>query len=132
MSGKKWLEYQNMTTRAKKFGGANNYQIFLIVIGSLSTIGFHSAKKWYNNYLSSKKSKKLYTVTDLPDDITKELQSDQINISLGTKFKVGDPFDIDGELSVFIEIVNDTNNPYLVKESLLKLISNYPFTKKSS
>lgn len=132
MSSKKWLEYQNMTTRAKKFGGANNYQIFLIAIGSLSTIGFHRVKKWYNNYFSSKKSKKLYTVTDLPADITEELKSDQINISLGTKFKVSDPFDIDGESSVFIEIVNDTNNPYLVRESVLKLISNYPLTKKSS
>lgn len=129
MSGKKWLEYQNMTTRAKKFGGANNYQILLIAIGSVSTIGLYRVKKWYKNYLSSKNSKRLYTVTDLPDNITEELKSDQINISLGTKFKVGNPFDIDGELSVFIEIVNDTNNPYLVKESVLKLISNYPFTK---
>ena len=134
MSGKKWSEYQNMTTHAKKFGGANNYQALLIALGSVSTLGIlgiGQAIKWYKNQASSKKHEKIYTVIDLPGNIKEEFKTDKINIPLGTKFKVGNPFYIDDESSVFIDIINDNNNPYLLKESVVELISNYSSTKNA-
>ena len=38
MSSKKWMQYQRITTIAKKFGGANRYQAMLVMLGSVGTL----------------------------------------------------------------------------------------------
>ena len=68
MASKKWMEYQNMTTRAKRFGGANNYQAFLTMAGVLvgaavfkggETV-FNVFKAIRNNKLENELSKNSY------------------------------------------------------------------------
>lgn len=57
MASKKWMEYQTMTTRAKKFGGAANYQAFLVSIGMLGGVGLLKSGEMLFNYITKKERK---------------------------------------------------------------------------
>lgn len=134
MASKKWMEYQTMTTRAKKFGGAANYQAFLVSIGMLGGVGLLKSGEMLFNYITKRKenkkkaielSEKIYEISTLPIEFENELGDAKDKITVGTKFIIGKIFEIAGEKSIFIEILDDDNNPYLLREDVLKKISNY-------
>ncbi|UOC11444.1 hypothetical protein [Streptococcus equinus] len=137
MASKKWMEYQNMTTRAKHFGGANNYQAFLVMAGSLGGAAllkggefiFNKFKSIRNGKIEDELLKVTYEVTNLPEELSDEFGDAKNIIKVGSKFRVGKVFEIEGEKSLFIEIVGDDNNPYLLREKIVEKISNYKLSE---
>ena len=136
MASKKWMEYQNMTTRAKHFGGANNYQAFLVMAGSLGGAAllkggefiFNKFKSIRNGKIEDELSKVTYEVTNLSEELSDEF-GDAKNIKVGTNLKARKLFEIEGEKSLFIEIVGEDNNPYLLREKIVEKISNYKLSE---
>lgn len=133
MASKKWMEYQNMTTRAKRFGGANNYQAFLVMAGTLGGAAllksgefiFNKFKSIRNGKIEDELSKVTYEVINLSEELSDEFGEAKNIIKVGSKFRVGKVFEIEGEKSLFIEIEGDDNNPYLLREEIVEKISNY-------
>lgn len=129
MASKKWMEYQNMTTRAKHFGGANNYQAFLVIAGAVilksGEFIFNKFKSIRNGKIEDELSKVTYEVTNLSEELSDEFGDAKNIIKVGSKFRVGKVFEIEGEKSLFIEIIGDDNNPYLLREKIVEKISNY-------
>lgn len=137
MASKKWMEYQNMTTIAKRFGGANNYQAFLVMAGTLGGAAllksgefiFNKFKSIRNGKIGDKLSKVTYEVINLSEELSDEFGDAKNIIKVGSKFRVGKVFEIEGEKSLFIEIVGDDNNPYLLGEEIVEKISNYKLSE---
>lgn len=131
MASNKWKKYQNMTTRAKKFGGADNYQAFLIFSGLLGGVTLKSLCDKFKSKRNGKIEDKLlnvtYEVTNVPEELSDELGDAKDTIKVGSKIRVGKVLEIEGEKSLFIEIEGDDNNPYLLKEEIVEKISNYKF-----
>ena len=129
MASKKWMEYQNMTTRAKKFGGADNYQAFLLLAGSLAGASlvalYDKFKSIRIGKIEDELSNVTYEVININEEVSDELGEAKDKIKIGSKFKVGKVFEIEGEKSLFIEIEGDDNNPYLLREEVVEKISNY-------
>ncbi len=118
---------------SKRFGGANNYKVFLTMAGVLvgaavlkggETI-FNKFKSIRNNKIENELSKNSYEVRDLPEEFFDELGDAKDRIKVGSKFRVGKVFEIEGENSIFVEIEGDDNNPYLLREVTVEKISNY-------
>lgn len=132
MSSKKWMEYQKMTTIAKKFGGANRYQAILVLLGSVGTLTVGELIKFGKKIIKKKEKRKndldienKYTVTTVPEELLDELGDGKDSIISGSQFIVSKTFILDGEKAAFIDIIGDENNPYLIKSETLEKISNY-------
>lgn len=132
MSSKKWMEYQKMTTIAKKFGGANRYQAILVLLGSVGTLTVEELIKFGKKIIKKKEKKtndldieNKYTVTTVPEELLDELGDGKDSIISGSQFIVSKTFILDGEKAAFIDIIGDENNPYLIKSETLEKISNY-------
>ncbi|MBD5855926.1 hypothetical protein [Lactococcus lactis] len=132
MSSKKWMEYQKMTTIAKKFGGANRYQAILVLLGSVGTLTVGELIKFGKKIIKKKEKRtndldieNKYTVTTVPEELLDELGDGKDSIISGSQFIVSKTFILDGEKAAFIDIIGDENNPYLIKSETLEKISNY-------
>lgn len=132
MSSKKWMEYQKMTTIAKKFGGANRYQAILVLLGSVGTLTVEELIKFGKKIIKKKEKRtndldieNKYTVTTVPEELLDELGDGKDSIISGSQFIVSKTFILDGEKAAFIDIIGDENNPYLIKSETLEKISNY-------
>lgn len=132
MSSKKWMEYQKMTTIAKKFGGANRYQAILVLLGSVGTLTVGKLIQFGKKIIKKKEKRtndldieNKYTVTTVPKELLDELGDGKDSIISGSQFIVSKTFILDGEKAAFIDIIGDENNPYLIKSETLEKISNY-------
>lgn len=132
MSSKKWMEYQKMTTIAKKFGGANRYQAILVLLGSVGTLTVGKLIQFGEKIIKKKEKRtndldieNKYTVTTVPKELLDELGDGKDSIISGSQFIVSKTFILDGEKAAFIDIIGDENNPYLIKSETLEKISNY-------
>jgi hypothetical protein len=136
MSSKKWMQYQRITTIAKKFGGANRYQAMLVMLGSVGTLTVGKLIPFGKKIINKKKLPKekitndldienKYTVTTVPEELLDELGDGKDSIISGSQFIVSKTFILDGEKAAFIDIIGDENNPYLIKSETLEKISNY-------
>ncbi|MCZ8466773.1 hypothetical protein O8I67_06805 [Streptococcus uberis] len=132
MSSKKWMEYQRMTTVAKKFGGANKYQAILVLLGSVGTLTVEKLIQFGKKIIKKREKRtndldieNKYTVTTVPEELLDELGDGKDSIISGSQFIVSKVFILDGEKAAFIDIIGDENNPYLIKSETLEKISNY-------
>ena len=132
MSSKKWMQYQRITTIAKKIGGANRYQAMLVMLGSVGTLTVGKLIKFGKKIIKKKEKRtndldieNKYTVTTVPEELLDELGDGKDSIISGSQFIVSKTFILDGEKAAFIDIIGDENNPYLIKSETLEKISNY-------
>ncbi|HEL2058093.1 TPA: hypothetical protein TY768_001269 [Streptococcus suis] len=132
MVSKKFQEYLDMTTRAKEFGGANNYQVALVVggiaVGYLATVAWN----YFSKGIKPKKERtakqanqeQLYKVVRLPKEAADELGKSCPSLTIGTRFHLIDQLEIAGKETAFIDIVGGKSNPYLVPFDILHSISD--------
>lgn len=111
--------YQVVTTVMKKAGGPLPFLI-LYALGSYAVLrtgeaGTKKVVRSVKKKMADDKNCKVYTVISDGES------------NNGVKFKTGDCFkvlEIDGD-AVLIELVGDSNNPYVVSAEFLKQISDY-------
>lgn len=132
MVSKKFQEYIDMSARAGKVGGANNYQAALLLGGFL--VGCLATQVWNHFFKGLKQEKEgaakqanqeqTYKVVRLPKEVADELRKSCPSLTIGTRFHLIDQLAIAGKETAFIDIVGGKSNPYLVPFDILHSISD--------
>lgn len=133
MASKKWLEYQNMTTRAKQFGGADNYQLALLAGGYVMfRVGEFAFKKLFHKFRTVKEQRENrllqggdYEVLVLTDEQLKVLENVEVSLSVGDKINVKCITILDDVETALVEVNNDEQAIFYIPVDLLESISDY-------